>query len=304
VLNAIWIDDRMAVAGGFVGPAFTSTILVFDGATWAVADIPEAAGQVTGIARLGERLIAGGNQLPDVRNGFIWQSTDGRSWEPVRTIPNAALYDLVVGKGVLVAAGARLDVEMNATASVWTSTDGTTWSQARVAGARGPAMGTVAATSAGFAASGDRPLGQPRPFWRSSSGATWAAIPNDLNDQLLPIDLVQWNDELILVGASGRSGDQHPFVARSPEGRRWVRINLSEAEGYASAVTVTPDGPVIAGVDADVLTLWRWRDATWQPEAIEPTGASINALVWDSNRGLVAVGSKDGALAAWLLAAG
>ena len=269
--------------------------------SWSVADVPAAAGQVTGIAAIGERLIAVGHGLPDDRSGFIWESTDGRSWRTVRTIEDAALYDAVAGDDVVVAVGARLDAEMNATAATWSSTDGTTWRPAAVDGRRLTAMGSVSTTPEGFAAIGGRPLGDPRPFWTATDPASWVALGNDLDDQLLPIDNVFWRDRFVLVGASGRSGDQHPFVALSADGRAWTRTNLSEEEGYASAVGVADGRLVVAGVDADRLTVWTLGDGEWDAETIEASGASISALAWDTDLGLIAAGSRHGQHAVWLV---
>jgi hypothetical protein len=298
-LNAIWIGDGAVVVGGFTGPVFSSTILVFEAGSWSVADVPAAPGQVTGIARLGDRLIAVGNGLPDIRSGFIWDSADGRVWRVLQTIEDAALYDVIAGEGVVVAVGSRLDAEMNATASAWSSSDGTTWTRAKVAGSAKTTMGSVTTTPRGFAAIGDRPLGVARPFWSAPTASTWAAIENDLGDQLLPIDLVQAGDMLAMVGASGKSGDQHPFVALSSDGQHWAQTKLSADEGYASAVAVTNERLVVAGVDADRLTLWSRGDGAWQAETFEQSGASISALTWDADRGLVGVGARDGQLAVW-----
>ena len=298
-LNAIWIGDGLVVVGGFTGPGFSSTILVFDGGSWSVADVPDAPGQVTGIARLGDRWIAVGNGLPDIRNGFIWDSTDGLVWRTVQTIEDAALYDVIAGDGEIVAVGARLDAEMNASASAWSSSDGTTWNQAKVADSAKTSMGSVTTTPRGFAAIGDRPLGVARPFWSATAATTWAALENDLGDQLLPVDLVQWGDRLAVVGASGKSGDQHPFVALSADGKEWDQTNLSTDEGYASAVAVAAERLVVAGVDADRLTLWSLRDGDWQANTYEQSGASISALTWDDGWGLVGVGARDGQLAVW-----
>jgi hypothetical protein len=301
VLNAIWIGEDRVVVGGFAGPAFRSTILVFGSGGWSVADVPAAAGQVTGIAEIGDRLIAVGHELPDDRNGFIWESTDGQSWRTVQTIEDAALYDAVAGDDVVVAVGARLDAEMNATAAAWSSTDGATWEPADVDDSRLAAMGSVSASPDGFAAIGARPLGVPRPFWTAAAPASWAALENDLDDQLLPIDNVFWRDQFVLVGASGRSGDQHPFVALSADGQGWARTDLSDEEGYAAAVAVAEGRLVVAGVDADRLTLWTLGDAEWGAEMIEPSGASISALAWDTDLGLVAAGSRHGQHAVWLV---
>ncbi len=301
VLNAIWIGEDKVVVGGFAGPLFRSTMLVFTSGSWSVADVPAAAGQVTGIAEIGDRLIAVGNGLPDDRSGFIWESMDGQSWREVQTIDDAALYDAVADDDVVVAVGARLDVEMNATAAAWYSTDGATWEPANVDGSRLTAMGSVSTTPDGFAATGDRPLGKPRPFWTAARPTSWVARDNDLDDQLLPIDNVFWRDRFVVVGASGKSGDQHPFVSLSADGETWVRTNLSDEEGYAAAAAVADGRLVVAGVDVDRLTLWTLSGEEWEAESIEPSGASISALAWDTDRGLIAAGSRDGRHAVWLL---
>ena len=142
---------------------------------------------------------------------------------------------------------------------------------------------------------------KPRPFWSATAATSWSAEDNDLDDQLLPVDLVPWNDGLALVGASGKSGDQHPFVALSDDGRHWEQTNLSTEEGYASAVVVANDRLVVAGIDADRLTVWKLGDDAWDAETLEPEGASITALTSNAQRGLIAVGSRGGQHAVWSL---
>ena len=300
-LNAISISNGTIVAGGFAGPVFTSTILAFVGNSWSVAEVPDVPGQVSGIARIGDRWIAVGNGLPDNRIGFIWESADGLAWQPQQTIQDAALYDVIAGSGAIVAVGASLDAEMNATAAAWSSTDGSTWERATVAGSEGASMGPVATTPTGFVATGDRRLGATRPLWVSDTATSWEVLENDLSDQLLPTDILVWGDQYVLVGASGKSGDQHPFVALSTDGNAWQQTNLSEAdEGYASAAGVASERLVVGGVDADRLTLWSLRDGAWEADTFEPTGASISALTWDADLGLLGVGSRDGRQAVWL----
>lgn len=300
VLNGISISDGTIVAGGFAGPVSTSTILAFVGSSWSVAEVPDMPGQVAGIAKIGDRWIAVGNGLPDNRIGFIWESSDGLAWQPQQTIQDAALYDVIAGNGVIVAVGAVLDAEMNATAASWSSTDGAAWERATVAGSEGASMGPVAIAPAGFIATGDRRLGDPRPLWVSATATSWDMLDNDLSDQLLPVDILTRGEQYVLVGASGKSGDQHPFVALSTDGQAWQQTNLSEEEGYASAAAVANERLIVAGVDADRLTLWSLRDDTWEAKTYEPTGASISALTWDTELGLLGVGSRDGRQAVWL----
>jgi molecular chaperone DnaK len=300
VLNAIAISDGTIVAGGFVGPVFTSSIVAFEGGSWSVAEVPDEPGQVTGVAKLGGRWIAVGNGLPDNTIGFIWESADGQAWQTQQTIEDAAIYDVVAGDGVIVAVGARLDADMNATPTAWSSTDGTTWERAEVPGPDRSSMGSVATTPEGFIATGDRALGAGRPVWISTTGTTWEGLENDLSDQLLPSDIVAWGDQYVIVGASGKSGDQHPFAALSTDGRAWQRTNLSPEEGYASAAALANERLVVAGVDADRLTLWSPIDGAWSADTYEASGASINALTSDADLGLLGVGARDGKQAVWL----
>jgi hypothetical protein len=299
-LNALVVGPDTIVVGGFNGPSFSASIQVFADGVWASAAVPQSVGQVTAIVAFGDGLIAVGNTLPDARTGFIWASADGRDWQLRHTIDDAALHDVIVADGIIVAAGARLDDEMNATASVWTSTDGASWDLADVAGASSAAMSAITTTTSGFAAIGDRRLGQPRPVWTATAATSWSAPANDLNDQLLPIDVVQSSSGLAIVGASGRSGDQHPFVALSADAERWEQTVLSPAEGYASAVSLVDDRLVVAGIDADRLMLWWQQGAEWQADPHDPSGATINGLTWYADWGLIGVGSRDGAHAVWV----
>ena len=299
-LNTLAIGPDTIVVGGFSGPRFAASIQVFADGMWSAPTVPETAGQVTGIVTFAEGLLAVGNTLPDSRTGFVWQSADGRDWQLLHTIDDAALYDVIVNDGVIVAVGARLDSEMTATASAWTSTDGASWELARVGGASNAAMGAVTTTADGFAAIGDRRLGQPRPIWTATAATSWSTRANDLDDQLLPIDVVESPTGLAIVGASGRSGDQHPFVALSADAERWTQTNFSREEGYASAVTLVDDRLVVAGIDADRLTLWWQQGAGWQAEPHDPMGATINGLTWHADWGLIGVGSKDAAHAVWV----
>ena len=299
-LNALAVGPDTIVVGGFSGPSFAASIQVFADGAWSTATVPDSPGQVTGIVAFGDGLIAVGNTLPDTRTGFVWGSTDGKAWRQLDTIDDAALHDVIAADGMIVAVGARLDAEMNATASAWTSTDGASWELARVTGASRAAMGAITTTGDGFAAIGDRRLGQPRPVWTATAATSWSAAANDLDDQLLPIDIVESPAGLAIVGASGRSGDQHPFVAVSADAERWQQMNFSREEGYASAVTLVEDRLVVAGIDADRLTLWWQQGAEWQAEPHDPMGATINGLTWYPEWGLLGIGSKDAAHAAWV----
>jgi hypothetical protein len=255
-----------------------------------------------GVTRLGGRFIAVGNELPDTRNGYIWTSQDGRTWKEAKTIPDAALYDVVAMHDVALAVGAHLDSEMTSTAAAWRSGDGNRWDPARVAGATRASMRAVAVWPNGFAAVGDAPHDRTRPVWTTGDTAAWTSVTTNLDKPLLVLDVAGFSGGLAAGGGTDKSGNQHPFVALSGNGRTWKRTVLSTAaEGYVSAVGLAGEKVVAAGVDADRLTIWTLAGAAWQARTIEPMGAAIGGLGWSPEFGLVGVGARDGNQAVWAL---
>ena len=127
------------------------------------------------------------------------------------------------------------------------------------------------------------------------------ALTTDLEPPRIVADIVDWDGGLAAAGASDKSGNQHPFVALSNDGRAWTQTMLSPEEGYPSALAVAGETLVAAGVDADRLTVWTLAGDAWQPATIEPEGASITALDWTPDLGLVGVGGKAGNQALWRL---
>jgi hypothetical protein len=302
-LNDVLLSDGFVVAGGgFFGELPAPAIVYFENGGWTAAEVPGTRGQVMGLAMLGGQWIAVGNELPDARNAFTWTSTDGRTWTHAVSIEDAALYDVVATHDVAVAVGADLDEEMNATAAAWTTSDGQAWAEGAVDGAEGSAMRSVTVWSGGFAASGEGPNGETQPIWTAVDPADWESLTTNLAPPRIVTDIVDWDGGLASVGASDKSGDQHPFVALSADGAAWTETILSpEEEGYASAIAVAGETLVSAGVDADRLTLWTLAGDAWQPQTIEPEGATINSMAWTPDSGLVGVGSNGGNLALWRL---
>ena len=300
-LNDVLIGDGPVVTAGFSGPNPVPAILIYEDGAWSSAEVPGTRGQVMGLAQLGGQLIAVGNELPDARTGFIWTSGDGRTWTEAASIPDAALYDVMATHDVAVAVGARLDEEMASTAAVWTSSDSASWAEGVVAGAEGSSIRSVTVWSGGFAASGEGPNGETQPIWTAVDPGDWASLTTDLEPPRIVIDIVDWDGGLAVAGASDKSGDQHPFVALSGDGRAWTQTMLSAEEGYESAIAVAGETLVSAGVDADRLTLWTLAGDMWQPETIEPEGATISEMAWNPDLGLIGVGSRARNLALWRL---
>jgi hypothetical protein len=202
---------------------------------------------------------------------------------------------------VAVAVGAHHDEAMASTAAAWTSSDTQAWSEGTVAGAEGAAIRAVTVWSGGFAASGEGPNGETQPIWTAVDPADWSSLTTDLEPPRIVIDIVDWDGGLAVAGASDKSGDQHPFVALSGDGTSWDQTVLSAGEGYASAVAVAGEALVTASVDADRLTVWRLTGETWQPTTVEPEDATINAMAWTPDLGLIGVGSNGGNQALWRL---
>jgi hypothetical protein len=303
-LNDVLIDDpRVIVAGGYTGAAFGPAILVFEDGTWAKAQLPGARGQVMALAQLGGRYIAVGNELPDARRGFIWESSDGRTWARARTVADAALYDVVATHDVAIAVGARLDAEMNSTATVWTSGDQGGWAEGKVASATGFSMRAVSIWAQGFAAIGDGPHTVTRPLWTAIDPQNWTFVKTNLAKERLVLDVEgDPTGGLAVVGATDKSGNQHPFVAVSEDGRVWREtVFNARQEGYASSLTLRLDSLVAAGVDADRLTLWQRTANRWQARTVESGGAAIGAITWSQGLGLIAVGTREGRHAIWLV---
>jgi hypothetical protein len=311
-LNAILVGPEVVLAGGALGAAIQPTILRFEGGTWINADVPSEwqgePGQVMGLAEAGGTFFAVGNELPEKRRGFVWFSVDdGATWENSLTQEDAAFYDIAASGDTVIAVGAHLDAEMNPTAIAYVSPNRESWAGGgEVESASRQAMGSVTATSDGFAAigTGSTSSASGLTVWRTTDGGNWAAVEADLPPLQLPTGIVEAADRrLAMSGASGKAGDpQLPFVALSADGATWERTLLSEEEGYASAIDIVEGDLVVAGVDADRLTIWTEAGGAWTPEVIEPSGAAINDLAWDPLVGLVAVGAKDGHYAVWLLA--
>ncbi|HET9346925.1 MAG TPA: hypothetical protein VFO05_14630 [Candidatus Limnocylindrales bacterium] len=301
-LNDVLIGDGIVVTAGFSGPRGAPSILVYEDGAWSTAVVPGTRGQVMGLAQLGGQLIAVGNELPDARTGFIWTSEDGRSWTEATSIDDAALYEVVATHDVAVAVGAHLDEEMASVAASWTSSDGEAWSEGVVEGADGSSIRSVTVWSGGFAASGEGPNEATQPIWTAVDPAEWTSLTTDLEPPRIVIEIVDWAGGLAAAGASDKSGNQHPFVALSGDGAAWTQTMLSpDEEGYASSIALAGETLVAAGVDADRLTLWTLAGDAWQPQTIEPEGATISAMAWTPDLGLVGVGSKGGNQALWRL---
>jgi hypothetical protein len=273
---------------------------------WSPATTPRVDGQLSGLARLDDgRVIAIGFDLDvDGSTGYIWVSQDdGVTWSPVLEIDGGAAYDVIVGGGTIVVAGDAGNPETaNPKAAIWTSSDAATWRRARLDLADSASLRASTAWSGGFAAVGARLPGTTRdsaPLWLASTPSDWAATVSDLSPKLATTQVWSIGDRLAVGGGTNRPGEQYPFVATSADGRDWTHYQLSDAEGYVSAMTDARGTLVAAGVSADRLLVWPDSVAATGTIELEASGASVADISWDAALGLVAVGSRDGRIALW-----
>ena len=218
------------MAAGFAGAQAEPAILLFEDGAWSAAEVPGTRGQVMGLAQLGGQLIAVGNELPDARTGFIWTSADGRTWTEAASITDAALYDVVATHDIAVAVGAHLDEEMASTAAAWTSSD----AEDLDGRCRRRRRGVVDAQRDGLVG---RVRGVRRRPERTDAAGLDRRRPCRLgvaDDRPRAtshrVDIVDWDGGLAVAGASDKSGNQHPYVALSGDGRAWTQTMLSAEE--------------------------------------------------------------------------
>lgn len=302
-LASVTIHAGGLLVGGRVGEA--PGILSFDGSDWSAADVPSTGGQVTGIAgRDDGGFVAVGYDFDvDGSNGFIWASDDGATWRSVLAIAGGAAYSVAVDGRTIVVAGDAINPEASTpTAAVWTSTDMATWRRATIDLAGRASIRAVSSRPDGFAAVGVRLPGTTRdsaPLWLAPEPRTWVSTASDLGPKLATTDLERAGDQLVVGGGTNRPGEQKPFVATSRDGRDWTLYQLSDDEGYVSALTIADGSIVAGGVSADRLLLWHDPDGDRQVIELEATGAAVDDLAWDPALGLVAVGARDGRIALW-----
>jgi hypothetical protein len=246
------IHDRLGfIAWGFDGspPDRAAIWTSSDGLVWERApDIPSfAMVDITGVARLGERLVAvGGGSLQDGAGSFrAWTSSDGRDWRPV-----SVTGPVVVGRNGLAATDSVL-VATTDDRTVLRSTDGLDWRMVTRPESSIGEMADVVGSGDGFVAVGMSPQpGQagsppvPSRAWFSSDGLTWdraVSAPQSLG--LLDL-LVRHGNEYVALGW----GTDREVAWRSADGRTWTSMSSvpdTAREGLGQGCTGGPCPPTV-----------------------------------------------------------
>lgn len=191
-IEAITMFDGRLFAAGSTGQAREEDAAMWtsdDGVAWARVSaesfVAPGAQQILDItASPGRALVAVGFTRADGdRNGALWRSSDGATWERVMTESvvgegDQNLVSVAAGEGVFVVAG--FDERTGESVTIWRSDDGLAW--ADVDGANRPfsghfvqSMNGLNATPYGFIALGcdltdDR---EDAALWFSQDGTTW-----------------------------------------------------------------------------------------------------------------------------------
>jgi hypothetical protein len=239
-----------------------------DRATWEAATI-ESAGcddgaacdwSVSGVARLGDRLVAVGLISDRASDGTAlasWMSDDGLTWSLTATgLPSGGQAPSVAesnGTVVLLAAGLT-SPEAGTTQQI--TSDGTTWEA--VAGEEGIKLYDVYGDEDGFVAVGEA------------------------------------------VSYDGSAYQSRPIVRASSDGREWTTLTMGEPNtGVLAAVTRTSSGGyVAAGRDATgFIFTWRSGDAD-EPWTLERPGQAALPDGFDPGAGVELVTADAGVVLA------
>lgn len=228
-------------------------------------------------------------QLPAPRQGRIWLSSDGASWEAIvdaDTFRDAVLEAvLVTSDGTFVAAGWLDPVGGTITQHVaWQSADGRDWERVDLGlpsdlttSARFIAQGP-----AGFVIAGTRMDSGRNEIWHSSDGRSWRLVrelPTFETSEGRDIQQVRGGLEGFV--ATGVRTEGRLYVMASGDGIEWLDAPEQPAvDGMPAVPPLAPlGGDWIATGRGGVDPIEIWRSANgldWSPMAgVEPAGAGL-----------------------------
>ncbi len=283
---------------------------------WAQADMPApppfvtehiaaVAADPTGFVAVGYRETVGR------RDGVIWFSADGRSWEVVgvpAAFAEVDLVDVAAGASGFVAIGTALG-EGRIMSVFFHSDDGRVWERLGPPGVANSYANYVAGGPSGYLASGTGADGGSA-VWASPDGRTWERVaPDAMGDGGQGINDPQaLADGWVALG----SNVQPPFLMRSADGMAWSATPIeSPTEAYAFRLVAGRWGYLAQGglgtcgplssCPAEAATWWSGDGAGWTRlpagDALQ-SGGSV--LVEAGDHGFVAL---DG-VSAWASATG
>ena len=209
-------------------------------------------------------------------NGFVWQSADGRVWDPVsnESVFGGSTFRQQVqtlalgGPGYLAFGGEwRSDAGLGATPLLWTSTDGTSWTrqtfdpnplpfEAIDGGVTTDGPRLVAAGEAGSTASTAAAV-----VWTSTDGVTWTRQDFPSSSYLFT---VTYADGRYFIGGDGgiwTSGDGLAWThVPDPNGAFTPDTSAFARQGaYVEAFADGPNGLIATGTVGLDGTVWVGR---------------------------------------------
>jgi hypothetical protein len=241
------------------------------------ADIPTFAYvDLTGVARLGARLVAVGSDNRSEGPSFVaWTSADGRTWQPV-----AGTGQFKVSPGA-VAATSEAIVATAGDGTVLRSTDGLDWEVVASPALHGWMLDIVG-SGADFVGVGAGPAigeeGSPPPpteAWTSPDGRTWRlSVLQPSSIGWLQLVVGHGRDYVALGDAGGPT-----FAYRTTDGQTWTRM--------ASAPDTSREGQVAGGCAGGPCpfrtTVGGLADGPGGPIAVgrtELTSGAYRAVIW------------------------
>jgi hypothetical protein len=293
-------SDLGLVATGFTSTASGEEFVGWwshDGLSWQPI---EGDGANWGLAAAGPGFVA-------VGGGSVWTSTDGASWDRVRSADPRDWFQDVTSGGPGVVAVGRPN-------KAWYSSDGVTWESAKVPpvparvypGDDGKTpqvyMTSVAAASNALVATGWMMFDNNREgpaMWVSSDGTSWrdVALDGDVFPRGCGPDNVAGSADGFV--AAGECGSGKYFVWRSADGLHWEIVGRDAFDGKTPRlVAAGPSGWVAIGDE----TLWTSVDGeSWTRVRTGSTfrGADVSDVTtWGSR--LVLVGETNDGNAVWI----
>jgi photosystem II stability/assembly factor-like uncharacterized protein len=199
-----------------------------DGETWTSADVPhhgDAPERVITVTATDGGWIAGGSAGPELgmRRPRMWTSTDGRAWQTVPDLTDAAdgeIVEILPLEDGYLALGQLGTVQHPNGSVAWQSEDGQDWTRID-----DPALGTalVAAGAIGqdgrLIAVGTSLDAREAVVWVSADGRSWERLPEE-ESRLFHGQKIRMTDVIATSGGWVAVGDESSI--QRPTGKSWL----------------------------------------------------------------------------------
>ena len=252
-------------------------------------------------------VAVGFHEIGPERDGVIWFSADGRSWDTVglgAALAGVDLVDVAAGVGGFVALGSTLAGGAPATV-VYRSDDGEHWERLAIPGAADTYASSVAGGPGGYVASGNAGDGGSV-MWVSRDGRTWERTAREAMGAggAGVIDPQADGEGWVALG----SNVLPPVLLRSTDGIAWTATGIeATTEAYADRLVAGRFGLIALGgqgscgplgsCGSGVVAWWSGDGGRWTRLRLDPEDANGGAaVVAAGDHGFIQI---DGANARW-----